>query len=328
MTERQDMTRLTTVRGAGRAAREHAGRTAPGWAAVILRVVGSGLLIATAAIHLDLYLTGYRTIPTIGWLFLLQVIAAFGLGLAVLVIPSRLVVASRLAAAAGAGFALATLGGYLLSVWTGLFGFKEVRTTAGIVAGVIEVLAFVVLAALALAPAAANAPADGLAAAPARFPAQIPPAATRAAGLTAAGLAVAALVLFGLVLAGASSPAPAATATGTGTGTVLKTTTIGGTTVLTNAKGFTLYSFAPDTPTASKCYGSCAVYWPPVTGTPAAGQGLPGKVTTITRTDGSHQLTYNGHPLYTYIADTAPGQARGNNINLNGGVWHEVPASR
>ena len=183
-----------------------------------------------------------------------------------------------------------------------------------------EVIAFVVLAALALAPA----PADGTAAAPARFPAQIPPAAARAAGMTAAGLAVAALVLFGLVVAGASSPAPAAT----GTGTVLKTTTIGGTTVLTNAKGFTLYSFAPDTPAASKCYGSCAVYWPPVTGTTAAGQGVPGKVTTITRTDGSHQLTYNGHPLYTYIGDTAPGQARGNDINLNGGVWHDVPASR
>jgi predicted lipoprotein with Yx(FWY)xxD motif len=320
------MTRQTTIKGAGRAAREHTGRTAPGWPAVILRVAGSGLLIATAAIHLDLYLTGYRTIPTIGWLFLLQVIVAFGLGLAVLAIPSRFAIASRLAAAAGAGFALATLGGYLLSVWTGLFGFKEVRTTAGIVAGVVEVVAFVVLAALALAPAAANVPADGTAAAPARFPAQIPPAAARAAGLTAAGLAVAALVLFGLAVAGASSPAPAATATGTGT--VLKTTTIGGTTVLTNAKGFTLYSFAPDTPTASKCYGSCAVYWPPVTGTTAAGQGLPGTVTTITRTDGSHQLTYNGHPLYTYIADTAPGQARGNNINLNGGVWHDVPASR
>jgi predicted lipoprotein with Yx(FWY)xxD motif len=326
MTERQDMTRLTTVKGAGRSAREHAGRTAPGWPAVILRVAGSGLLIATAAIHLDLYLTGYRTIPTIGWLFLLQVIAAFGLGLAVLVIPSRLVIASRLAAAAGAGFALATLGGYLLSVWTGLFGFKEVRTTAGIVAGIVEVLAFVVLAALALAPAAANAPADGTATAPAGFPARIPPAAARAAGMTAAGLAVAALVLFGLVLAGASSPAPAATATGTGT--VLKTTTIGGTTVLTNAKGFTLYSFAPDTPTASKCYGSCAVYWPPVTGTAAASPGVPGRIGTIKRTDGSEQLTYNGHPLYTYIADTAPGQARGNNINLNGGVWHEVPASR
>src|ERR1700723_3816059 len=122
------------------------------WLQIILRVVGAGLLIATAAIHLDLYVTGYRTIPTIGWLFLLQVIVAFALGLAVLVIPSRLVMASRLAAAAGAGFALSTLGGYLLTVWIGLFGFKEVRTTAGIVAGVIEVVAFVVLAALALAP--------------------------------------------------------------------------------------------------------------------------------------------------------------------------------
>jgi len=325
MTERHGMTRLGTVRGAGQAAREH-GRQAPGWPAVILRVAGSGLLIATGAIHLDLYLTGYRTIPTIGWLFLLQVIAAFGLGLAVLAIPSRLAIASRLAAAAGAGFALATLAGYLLSVWTGLFGFKEVRTTAGIVAGVVEVVAFVVLAALALAPAAASAPADSTAAAPARFPARIPPTVARAAGMTVAGLAVAALVLFGLVLAGASSPGPAATATGTGT--ALKTTTIGGTTVLTNAKGFTLYSFAPDTTTASKCYGSCAVYWPPVTGTAAASPGLPGRVGTIKRTDGSEQLTYNGHPLYTYIADTAPGQARGNNIDLNGGVWHEVPASR
>jgi predicted lipoprotein with Yx(FWY)xxD motif len=286
-----------------------------------LRVAGSGLLIATAAIHLDLYLTGYRTIPTIGWLFLLQVIAAFGLGLAVLAIPRRLVIPGRLAAAAGAGFALATLGGYVLSVWIGLFGFKEVRTTAGIVAGLVEVAAFVALAALALAPAA-NAPAGGTAAAPATFPAQIPPAIARASGMTAAALAAVALLLLGLAVAGANPAAPAAT------GTALKTTTIGGTTVLTNAKGFTLYSFAPDTPASSKCYGGCAAYWPPVTGTTAAGQGLPGKVTTITRTGGSHQLTYNGHPLYTYIGDTAPGQARGNNLNLNGGFWHEVPASR
>jgi predicted lipoprotein with Yx(FWY)xxD motif len=322
MTERQSMTRLGTVRGAGRAARQHAERPAPGWPTVILRVVGSGLLIATAAIHLDLYLTGYRTIPTIGWLFLLQVIAAFGLGLAVLAIPRRLLTLSRLAAGAGAGFALATLGGYLLSVWIGLFGFKEVRTGAGIAAGLVEVAAFVVLAALALAPAPAKAAADPAAAAPARFPAQIPPAAARAAGMTAAGLTVAALVLFGLVVAGASSPAPAVTSTG------LKTATISGTTVLTNAKGLTLYSFAPDTPATSKCYGSCAAYWPPVTGTAATSPGVPGRVGTIRRTDGSEQLTYNGHPLYTYIGDTAPGQARGNNLNLNGGLWHEVPASR
>jgi hypothetical protein len=98
-------------------------------------VAGAGLLAATAAIHLDLYVTGYRTIPTIGWLFLLQIVVAFVLAAAVLVSGSRIV------AAAGAGFALATLGGYLLSVWAGLFGFTEVRTTAGVVAGIIEVAA-------------------------------------------------------------------------------------------------------------------------------------------------------------------------------------------
>src|ERR1039458_7914524 len=112
-----------------------------------LRAAGGVLLAATGGIHLDLYLTGYRSVPTIGWLFLLQVIAAFGLALAVLVSGSRL------AAAAGAGFALSTLGGYLLSVWIGLFGFREVRTTAGIAAGVIEIAAFAVLAVLASAPA-------------------------------------------------------------------------------------------------------------------------------------------------------------------------------
>jgi predicted lipoprotein with Yx(FWY)xxD motif len=285
----------------------------------MLRVAGAGLLIAAGAIHLDLYLTGYRTIPTIGWLFLLQVIAAFGLGLAVLAAGGGPVIPGRLVAAGGAGFALATLGGYLLSVWAGLFGFREVRTTAGVVAGVIEVAAFAVLAILALAPARAG----GAAATPARFPAQIPPAIVRAAATTAAALAVAALVLLGVAVTGASPPAPAATSTGTG----LKTTVIGGMTVLTNARGFTLYSFAPDTPTASKCYGSCAAYWPPVTGTAPASPSLPGRIGTITRTGGSRQLTYNGHPLYTYIGDTGPGQAKGNNLNLNGGLWHEVRVS-
>ena len=123
------------------------------WQRLGLRVAGAGLLAATGAIHLDLYLTGYRSIPVIGWLFLLQVIAAFGLAAAVVVSGSRLT------AAAGAGFALSTLGGYLLSVWIGLFGFKEIRTTAGIVAGVIEVAAFAALAVLALSPAAQRQPA-------------------------------------------------------------------------------------------------------------------------------------------------------------------------
>jgi len=320
------MTRRETTTGRGlltrhpRAVTEHATPSAPGWLQVILRVVGSGLLFATGAIHLDLYLTGYRTIPTIGWLFLLQVIAAFALALAVLAIPGRFVIPSRVAAAVGALFALSVLGGYLLSVWIGLFGFKEVSTTAGIVAGAVEVAAFVVLAALALAPGLA-----ARASAPTGFPIRISPAIAGGARIGAAALAVAAAVLLGVAVTAASAPAaPTATAAGT----TLKTTVIGGTTVLTNAKGFTLYSFAPDTPTASKCYGSCAAYWPPVTGTAAAGSGLPGKTTTIKRTDGSLQLVYNGHPLYTYIGDSAPGQDNGNDINLNGGLWLNVPTSR
>ena len=64
-------------------------RTGLNWQRLGLRVAGAGLLAATGAIHLDLYLTGYRSIPVIGWLFLLQVIAAFGLAAAVLVTDSR-----------------------------------------------------------------------------------------------------------------------------------------------------------------------------------------------------------------------------------------------
>jgi hypothetical protein len=133
---------------AGRGGSRPGGHPAPRTRArLALRLAGGGLLIATGAIHLDLYQTGCRSIPTIGWLFLLQVITAFGLGAAMLLS------ASRRAAAAGAVFCLATLGGYLLSLWIGLFGFHEVRTTAGIVAGVIEVVAVAALAGLAAMPA-------------------------------------------------------------------------------------------------------------------------------------------------------------------------------
>ena len=107
----------------------------------------------------------------------------------------------------------------------------------------------------------------------------------------------------------------------------LKTAKIGGATVVTNAKGFTLYWFVPDTATTSKCNGSCATFWPPVKGPATAGAGVTGKLATIKRADGSVQATYNGHPLYTYVGDHAPGQATGNGLNVNGGVWHEVTVS-
>jgi len=108
---------------------------------------------------------------------------------------------------------------------------------------------------------------------------------------------------------------------------VVKTATIGGAMVLTNAKGFTLYWFVPDTSTKSNCNGACARYWPPVPGPATAGSGVTGQLGTITRADGSKQATYNGHPLYTYVGDSAPGVAKGNGLNLSGGVWHEVTAS-
>jgi predicted lipoprotein with Yx(FWY)xxD motif len=288
-------------------------------ARLLLRVTGAGLLIATAAIHLDLYLTGYRTIPTIGWLFLLQIIAAFALGGLVLV------TGSRLAAALGAGFALSTLGGYLLTVQFGLFGFREVRTTAGIVAGIIEVLAFALLAYLAATPGRAAAPSAG---GPAAW---LSDGASRTqAGLGAAAIAVVALALLGGALAGAGGTAGAGAATQTSqtsAGGGLRTATVGGMTVLTNAAGRTLYWFAPDTSSKSVCNGSCAVYWPPVSGPLKAGAGVTGKLGTITRADGSTQETYNGHPLYLYIGDSGPGQAHGNNLNLNGGLWHVVPVA-
>ena len=106
----------------------------------------------------------------------------------------------------------------------------------------------------------------------------------------------------------------------------VKTTSMSGATVLTNSKGFTLYWFVPDTSTTSKCNGTCAKYWPPVKG-PVSATGISGKFGTITRSDGSTQATYNGHPLYTYVGDTSPGEAKGNGLNLSGGVWHEVTVS-
>ncbi len=97
--------------------------------------------------------------------------------------------------------------------------------------------------------------------------------------------------------------------------------------MLTNAGGFTLYWFAPDTATWSDCDASCARHWPPVTGPVTAGQGVPGALGTITRPGGAVQATYDGHPLYTASLDTAPGQAEGNGLYSGGGVWHEVIVS-
>jgi len=275
-----------------------------------LRISGALLLAVSAGIHLDLYLTGYRKIPTIGWLFLLQVIAGFMLTIA------ALLTRSRLAAAASAALALSTLGAYLLAVWIGLFGFKEIRTRAGIAAGLIEVAAFATLALAALT-------AD-----PARHAAGSGPLGRTQSAVslvvgTVSAVSVAALALLGVaVVSAGGSPVAAADV-----GATLKTVKIGGVDVLANADGLTLYWFAPDTSTSSKCFGSCAIYWPPVSGSPAAGPGVTGKLGTIKRPGGGLQATYDGHPLYTYIGDRGPGQANGNDLDLNGGFWYDIRIS-
>jgi predicted lipoprotein with Yx(FWY)xxD motif len=220
------------------------------------------------------------------------VIATYLLAAAVVVTGSPLV------AAGGAAFALGTLGAYLLSLRVGLFGFTEVRTTAGIVAAVIDVAAF---AALVIA--------IGL-------PRRVLPA-----------LAGACVVAFGLLAADVAVPKTQASAATDAGAQLLKVGRADGAAVLTDSTGFTLYWFAPDTATRSVCYGTCAAYWPPVLGSPSAGADVSGRLGTIRRPDGSVQATFDGHPLYTYVGDTAPGQASGNDLNLNGGLWHDIPVA-
>ncbi len=290
---------------------KHRRRRTGSWLEVRLRAAGALLLAGSAGIHLALYLTGYRSIPVIGWLFLVQLSVGFLLAVAVLLTRSRLT------AAASAAFALSTLSAYLLAVWIGLFGFREIRTRAGIAAGLIEVAAFgiLVMAAIVADPAQEAGRPDGSGT---RMLARMQTALSVVIGGVGA-VSLLALALLGVAVADAGAP-PAAPA---GTGVILHRTEIGGVAVLTNAKGFTLYWFAPDTASTSRCTGSCAAYWPPVFGTPRAGPGVTGQLGTIRR-PGGVQATYDGHPLYSYIGDNGPGVANGNNLDLNGGQWYEV----
>jgi predicted lipoprotein with Yx(FWY)xxD motif len=152
--------------------------------------------------------------------------------------------------------------------------------------------------------------------------------------LAPAGLAAAALVVAacGSSTTGNSAQAgnggsPTAASHSKAGGAVVKARTISGTKVLTNSAGRTLYWFVPDTPNKSMCNGSCATFWPPLKGPVTAGAGVTGMLGTITRSDGTKQATYNGHPLYTYVADSAPGQDKGNGLKVNGGLWWNVKVS-
>jgi predicted lipoprotein with Yx(FWY)xxD motif len=100
--------------------------------------------------------------------------------------------------------------------------------------------------------------------------------------------------------------------------------------IIVDTKGFTLYDFHKDKGTKSSCYGACAGVWPPLTseGTPQAkGGAAASQLGTTKRSDGTVQVTYAGHPLYTYTADTKPGEANGNDFSSYGGEWYALQPS-
>jgi predicted lipoprotein with Yx(FWY)xxD motif len=100
--------------------------------------------------------------------------------------------------------------------------------------------------------------------------------------------------------------------------------------LLVDSRGLTLYDFHGDQGTESSCYGACAKVWPPLltAGDPHASNGaIPAKLGTTERKDGSVQVTYAGHPLYTYAEDQKPGDARGNDIDSFGAEWYALTPS-
>jgi predicted lipoprotein with Yx(FWY)xxD motif len=101
--------------------------------------------------------------------------------------------------------------------------------------------------------------------------------------------------------------------------------------ILATGRGDTLYDFGPDTSTRSACVNDgCVFQWPPLvaTGPLRVGKGVdPSLVGTIRRSDGARQITYGGHPLYTYNLDVMPGMVTGQAIDQDGGPWYVLNAS-
>lgn len=100
--------------------------------------------------------------------------------------------------------------------------------------------------------------------------------------------------------------------------------------VLVDSEGHTLYDFHKDKSGVPACYGACAQNWPPLAtgGAPQAGNGASsGKLGTVERKDGSTQVTYAGHPLYTFVEDKKPGEANGNDVSAFGAQWYALKGS-
>ena len=120
--------------------------------------------------------------------------------------------------------------------------------------------------------------------------------------------------------AGSTTPPATPSSTPAGAAAAISVAKTSKGTALVGPNGHVLYTYDPDTTTASNCTGGCATAWPPLVGTPQPGAGLhAGNFGTITRADGSKQVTFDNHPLYYYSQDTSASDASGDGF---GGVWH------
>jgi predicted lipoprotein with Yx(FWY)xxD motif len=144
-----------------------------------------------------------------------------------------------------------------------------------------------------------------------------------------ASAAVIPLTALALASCGGGNSTPAAsappkTASGKAATLGVESTSLGK--ILDNGQGGTLYLFQADTGTKSNCSGACATNWPPLTSTnPTVGKGASASmVGTTKRSDGKTQVTYNGHPLYTFAGDSSPGDTSGQGVNAFGGLWYAV----
>jgi predicted lipoprotein with Yx(FWY)xxD motif len=131
----------------------------------------------------------------------------------------------------------------------------------------------------------------------------------------------------GPTTAAGASPASGANAA-SGAALSLGSSSLGN--ILVDSQGRTLYLFAADTATTSKCTGACASAWPPATvsSMPTAATGLQASLlATLTRADGTKQMVYNGHPLYTFSHDAKAGDTNGEGVVAFGAGWFVLGAS-
>jgi predicted lipoprotein with Yx(FWY)xxD motif len=125
-----------------------------------------------------------------------------------------------------------------------------------------------------------------------------------------------------------TSTASTTPASASGSVTVIATSSKLGTILAAGPKQKTVYLFEADTATTSACSAECAAVWSPVSGTAGAGAGASSSALgTITRSDGTKQVTYNGHPLYYFASDAGKGDTRGQGLKSFGSDWYVLAPS-